>query len=115
MSERSLVGRWLIYDSKSKTWSPERMAEYQVGEKFLPDLLPWGTPIDKISARVAEELGLPADLMIVTGGHDLNCAAVGSGSSVLGSAGFISGSYENMLIPTDQSRYPQYVIERFVC
>jgi xylulokinase len=110
VSERSLVGRWLIYDLKTKNWSPERMAEYQIDEKFLPELLPWGAPIDKISAKVADKLGLPHDLVIVNGGHDLNCAGVGSGSSVMGSACLISGSYENMLIPTDQFPTPSMLL-----
>ena len=100
VSERSLVGRWLIYDLETKTWSPERIREYEINQELLPEVLPWGTIIDTISPSVAQELGLPVNLQVVTGGHDLNCAGVGTGASQLGSVCLISGSYENMLIPT---------------
>ena len=102
VSEPSLVARWLIYDLKTNTWSPDRRAQYDIPEKFLPVALPGGTPVASILPDVARELGLPASLMIVCGGHDLNCAALGSGVNRLGLACLISGSYENMLIPTLQ-------------
>ena len=100
VSERSLVGRWLVYDIKTKTWSPERLAEYQIEARLLPEVLKWGEVIDKINPRLAEKLGLPRNLKVVVGGHDLNCASIGAGASRLGSACLISGSYENILIPT---------------
>jgi len=100
VSERSLVGRWLVYDLKTKTWSPERLAEYEIDSRFLPEVLPWGAVIGDVRRQVAAELDLPPDLKVVVGGHDLNCAGVGGGISQLGTALLISGSYENMLIPT---------------
>jgi xylulokinase len=100
VSERSLVGRWLVYDIRSKTWSPERLAEYQIEAHLLPEVLKWGEVIDIINPLTAEKLGLPKDLKVIVGGHDMNCAGIGAGASCLGSACLISGSYENVLIPT---------------
>jgi xylulokinase len=100
VSERSLVGRWLVYDLVSKTWSPDRLSEYEISPELLPEVLPWGSVIGEVKRQVADELGLPRDLKIAVGGHDLNCAGVGTGASELGSVCLISGSYENMLIPT---------------
>ncbi|HEY3345405.1 MAG TPA: FGGY-family carbohydrate kinase [Anaerolineaceae bacterium] len=101
VSERSLVGRWLVYDLASGGWSAERLAEYEIRPELLPEVLPWGAVIGEILPQVADPLGLPRGLRIVTGGHDLNCAGVGAGASRLGSACLISGSYENVLVPTD--------------
>jgi xylulokinase len=100
VSERSLVGRWLVYDLKTNTWSPERLAEYAIPDYFLPEVLPWGTVIGEIKPGLADQLGWSRSLKIVNGGHDLNCAGIGTGASRLGSACLISGSYENVLIPT---------------
>ncbi|MDD5370284.1 MAG: FGGY family carbohydrate kinase, partial [Anaerolineaceae bacterium] len=100
VSEHSLVGRWLVYDLGMKTWSPQRLAEYAIPDRLLPEVLPWGTVIGEIKPQLAGQLGLPRNLKIVNGGHDLNCAAIGVGASHLGSACLISGSYENVLIPT---------------
>jgi xylulokinase len=100
VSERSLIGRWLVYDLETKSWSPERLAEYEIPDRLLPEVLPWGAVIGEIKPQLADQLGLPHTLKIVNGGHDLNCAAIGVGASQLGSACLISGSYENVLIPT---------------
>lgn len=110
VSERSLVGRWAIYDIKTKTWDPDRQKEYQIDSKLLPEVLPWGTVIDTILPSVAKETGLPHDLKIVVGGHDMNCAGVGGGASRIGTVCLISGSYENMLIPTDQYPTPSMLL-----
>jgi sugar (pentulose or hexulose) kinase len=101
VSERSLVGRWAVYDLKTRTWSADRLAEYNIESHLLPEVLEWGEVIGEIKSVVAQELGLPNNLMIVNGGHDLNCAGIGAGITKLGTACLISGSYENMLIPTD--------------
>jgi xylulokinase len=106
VSERSLVGRWAVYDLPSKTWSMERLNEYQIESFLLPEVLDWGKVIAEIKPDVARELGLPETLLIVNGGHDLNCAGIGAGITKLGTACLISGSYENMLIPTDA--FPSY-------
>ena len=100
VSEPSLTARWLTYDMRTDGWAQDRLAKCNIPESFLPEVLPGGTPIGTICKGVAEELGLPGELLIVTGGHDLNCAALGAGVNRLGMACLISGSYENMLIPT---------------
>lgn len=102
VSERSLVGRWLAYDLKTGTWSTDRLAEFGVDRELLPEVLTWGSVIERVRPHVASELDLPSDLKIVVGGHDLNCAGVGGGVSKLGTALLVSGSYENLLIPTTQ-------------
>lgn len=104
VSERSLVGRWLVYDLRTSGWSTERLAEYNIPEYLLPEVLSWGAVIGEIKPQVAELTGLPHHLLIVNGGHDLNCAGIGVGASRLGSACLISGSYENVLVPT--TAYP---------
>lgn len=100
VSEHSLVGRWAVYDLARRAWSPERLAEYAIPSNLLPEVLEGGEVIGDIKPQLAGELGLPVELKIVTGGHDMNCAGLGAGASRLGSACLISGSYENMLIPT---------------
>lgn len=100
VSEPSLTARWLTYDMRTDSWAQDRLAQCNIPASFLPEVLPGGTPIGAINKAVAQELGLPNNLLIVTGGHDLNCAALGAGVNRLGMACLISGTYENMLIPT---------------
>jgi len=102
VSEPSLVGRWCVYDLKNNNWSSVRLTEYKIDENILPEVLPFGSVIGNINRNVADKLKLPPDLKIVVGGHDLNCAGIGAGASRLGSACLISGSYENVMVPTLQ-------------
>jgi len=101
VSEHSLVGRWAIYDLRTRTWDAKRLAEYEIPEYLLPEIYNWGEVIGEVKNSVAMDLGLPKGVKVVVGGHDLNCAAIGAGVSKIGSVCLISGSYENMLIPTN--------------
>jgi xylulokinase len=102
VSEPSLTARWATWDLETNEWSQERLAEWQFPERLLPEVRLAGEPIGTVLPDVAAELGLPPDLLIVTGGHDLNCHGIGAGITRLGTACLISGSYENFLIPTDR-------------
>ena len=51
--------------------------------------VPSGTLVGTIRRALAEELGLPAGLMLVSGGHDQTCAALGAGL-VKGGLGLVS-------------------------
>ncbi|HZW04712.1 MAG TPA: FGGY family carbohydrate kinase [Anaerolineaceae bacterium] len=104
VSEPSLTARWATWDLETNTWAPARLAEWGLPERLLPEVRLAGQPVDTLLPAVAAELGLPADLLVVTGGHDLNCHGIGAGITDIGTACLISGSYENVLIPTD--RYP---------
>jgi xylulokinase len=45
---------------------------------------------------------LPRNVVVAQGCHDLNCAALGAGVSEIGTVCLVSGSYENILVPTDR-------------
>ncbi len=100
VSEPSLAARWCAYDLQENDWSKERLAEYDLNENILPEVLPHGSVIGEINKKLPKDTGLSPDLKIVVGGHDINCASLGAGATFLGSACLISGSYENVLIPT---------------
>ncbi len=87
-----------------KRWigAADRVAEYQVADDMLPEVLPWGTVIGELKHEVAEAWGLPPRVKVAQGCHDLNCAAYGAGVFAIGTVCLVSGSYENILIPTDK-------------
>ena len=100
VTDKSLAGRWLIYDLQAQGWSRERMREYQLDANLLPGLGNWGTVIGAIRGELADEWGIPRGVKVAVGAHDVSCAAIGAGVSDIGTACLISGSYENLLIPT---------------
>lgn len=52
-----------------------------VDQTRLPQLVPSGTDVGSLTAAAAAELGLPASVRVVAGGHDQYCAAVGAGAT----------------------------------
>ena len=100
--DQSTASRYLIYDLQTLDWAADRVAEYQVPAAMLPEILPWGSVIGELKRDVAEAWGLPAGVMVAQGCHDLNCAAYGAGVFEIGTVCLVSGSYENILIPTDK-------------
>ena len=109
--DQSTVSRYMVYDLKTMDWSPERLAEYQVSSHLLPEVLPWGTVIGELKPGLAAEWQLPARVKVAQGCHDLNCAAYGAGVYELGTVCLVSGSYENILIPTDRLPTPSMLLK----
>jgi xylulokinase len=75
----SLAARTMAFDVTKKKWSKELLALAGVDEDKLPKAVPSGTVVAKIMPSIANELGLPLKLIVVTGGHDQVCAATGAG------------------------------------
>jgi xylulokinase len=98
--DQSTVSRYLVYDLERMDWSPERLAQQQIPAAWLPEVLPWGAVIGELEPRLAAEWGFPPGVQVAQGCHDLNCAAYGAGVNDLGTVCLVSGSYENILIPT---------------
>jgi len=100
--DQSTVSRYAVYDLKTLDWDQDRVASFGVEPHLLPEVLPWGEVIGEVRPEVASEWGLPPGVMVAQGCHDLNCAAYGAGVYEIGTVCLVSGSYENILVPTDR-------------
>ena len=100
--DRSIAGRWLVYDIARSGWSPERLGKFGIETDLLPELLPWGSIIGEIREKPAIAWGLPAGVKLAVGTSDLNGAALGTGVSEEGTSCLASGSFENQLIPASR-------------
>lgn len=100
--DQSTVSRYLVYELETLDWSPERVAEHEIDPQLLPEVLPWGAVVGELKPAVAEAWGFPGGVQVAQGCHDLNCAAYGAGVSDIGTVCLVSGSYENILVPTDK-------------
>lgn len=108
--DHSTASRYLVYDLQTHGWADERVAEHHIPPQWLPELLPWGAVIGELKPQVAAEWGMPKGVIVAQGCHDLNCAALGAGVSEIGTVCLVSGSYENVLIPTDKLPTPTMLL-----
>jgi sugar (pentulose or hexulose) kinase len=95
------AGTWATYDVATGAWSAERIAETGVDPGWLPEIQPNGTPIGLILPNVAEELGLPQDVLIVTGAYDTYAASVGSAAVEPGHVSLACGTWHSFNMPVN--------------
>jgi xylulokinase len=98
----STASRYAVFDLDGGAWNQERIRALDVDSALLPTLQPWGTIVGELKTDVASEWNLPPGVVVAQGCHDLNCAAYGAGVCDNGVACLVSGSYENLLVVTDQ-------------
>lgn len=84
----SMTGSWLV-DTRNPAYTsydPLLVEMAGGGAEKLPPLQRYGTVVGVVQPSVAADLGLGADVKVVTGAPDLHTAALGSGAVKLGEA-----------------------------
>jgi xylulokinase len=99
----SLASRFLLFDIHRRCWSEEILSACDMSAEQLPLPVPAGTMAGKLADDIASELGLHSGTLVVVGGHDQPCGALGSG--VLGS-GRVSASFGTYECLVAASRTP---------
>ena len=79
VTDHSMAGGTLLYDLGSLDWSDDILAAFDVSRQLLPTVHWAGTPVGALKPEVAERLGLRRDVIVVVGGQDQKCAALGAG------------------------------------
>lgn len=90
----SQANRTLLFDIRSKDWSNDILQTVGLDRDKLPACVPAGTAVGTVADSLADELGLPHGIRIVSGGHDQCCSALGAGLSRPGRAADGIGTYE---------------------
>ena len=90
----SLANRTLLFDLERRDWSPELLAVAGLDASRLPPAVPSGTPIGTVLPSLADELGLPPGVAIVSGAHDqcangVGCCVLGEGQAMYGMGTFL--------------------------
>lgn len=75
----SLAARTMAFDIINKCWSERMLGLANVDVSILPDTVPSGTIIGEIGTKVSGDLNLPKGVVVVAGGHDQPCGALGAG------------------------------------
>ena len=75
----SIGSRTMMMDIEQGTWSPEILACAGITSDMLPELVPAGTAIGKVTREAAQLTGLKQGTMVFAGGHDHICGAFAGG------------------------------------
>jgi len=112
----SLASRTMAFDILRKKWSDEILSIAGLNKSLLPKTLPSGTPIGEIPSKIASRLSLPTGVIMVTGGHDQPCGALGAGVKEEGIAMDATGTVECIASVFKEPRVHQKMwVNNFAC
>lgn len=89
-----LAGRTMMFDVRSHRWDPDILAAVGLDASKLATPKQAGSIVGVVPCDVARELGLSAHTIVVTGGHDQPCGALGAGVTSSGRAMYSTGTVE---------------------
>jgi len=90
-----LASRTQMYDLRNDCWAVDILDECGIDTGRLSELAPAaGGVVGNIEKNIAAETGLAGDVLVVSGGHDQACAALGSGVIKPGLAMVSTGTAE---------------------
>src|SRR3984885_7331374 len=98
----SLASRYLAFDIRQRRWSQEILTATEITAECLPIPVPAGTIAGELNGSVASQLGLSPGTMVVLGGHDQPCGALGVGAIDAGRVADSMGTYECLLAASGQ-------------
>jgi xylulokinase len=90
----SLAGRTMLFDVVRHQWSPEILAGIELSLSQLATPKPSGEIAGYIDEITGKKLGFKNRVMVVTGGHDQTCAALGAGITKPGLCMYATGTVE---------------------
>lgn len=97
----SLASRFLAFDIRKRHWSDEILCAVELSSDQLPSPVPTGMVAGKLNAESANSLGLLPGTLVVLGGHDQPCGALGVGVTGAGRVSDSMGTYECLLACSD--------------
>ncbi|NLF67739.1 MAG: hypothetical protein GX575_01655 [Candidatus Anammoximicrobium sp.] len=89
-----LAGRTMLFNVRTHQWDDEILKAIDLEPERLASPVPSGTVVGTIPRPVADELGLPNGVIVVAGGHDQPCGALGAGAVDSDVAMYASGTVE---------------------
>jgi len=98
---RCLASRTQLYDIPNDCWSPEILAALELEPERLATVQPSGVAVGPMRPDLAESLGLAKPPLVVTGGHDQACGALGAGLTRPGLAMVSTGTAEVVEVVLD--------------
>lgn len=114
----SEAARTMLFDIRDKTWSRQVLDQVPMDEKMLAKAVPSGTILGKVQTNLAKELGFATPPEVVSGGHDMVCAAIGAGLDERNSetAVNIAGTIEGIVVAMEQANTGRKMLENsFPC
>ena len=112
----SSAGRTMLFNIKTKTWQPEILSFCGIDESYLASPMESGKVIGKMAHAIIEEIGFShKDILLIAGGHDQTCGALGAGIYKEGSLLDSMGTVECLLMTFDKPVLKKKMMDSDLC
>lgn len=91
----------VLFNVKKKEWEEEVLRKLDLDGKVLPTVRESVDPVGNLTAEASDKLGLPEETLVIAGGADNACSAVGNGITQEGRLLASIGSSGVVLAHTD--------------
>jgi xylulokinase len=107
------AGTWWL-DEAERRWSSDALAASGVDPAWVPPLCEGCEAAGRLTPSVADELGLPRDVVVAAGGGDAAVGAVGLGAVRPGDAFISLGTATQLIVASDRYRAaPERLVHSF--
>ncbi|MEJ5257329.1 MAG: xylulokinase [Fervidobacterium sp.] len=103
-TEHSDASGTAIYDIRKREWNNEILEILNLKVEQLPEIKKSNSIVGKITPETAYELGLDEEIIVVPGGADNACAALGVGVTDYDTAMVSVGTSGTVLVPTPTAK-----------
>lgn len=110
-----LAGRTMLWNVRTHQWDAAILEAIGLEPARLAGTASSGSVVGTLSDQVAAELGLPPGVLVVAGGHDQPCGALGAGVAEPGVAMFASGTVECICPAFDEPRFDEPLFRANLC
>ncbi|MGL6198220.1 MAG: FGGY-family carbohydrate kinase [Lachnospiraceae bacterium] len=104
----SLASRTMLFDVHTKEWNHELLEYVGLEPTQMSKPVQSGTFIGDICKECSNDLGLPANIAVVAGGHDQPCAMLGSGVLEPSTAIYSTGTTETLVCSINKFKPEMY-------
>jgi xylulokinase len=110
-----LAGRTMMFNVLEHTWDSEILSAVGLKAEKLARPLPSGTIVGTIPGGVAQNLGLGKGTIVVTGGHDQTCSALGAGVTSPGKAMYATGTVDCICAAFCKPKFSSELMQSNLC
>jgi xylulokinase len=110
VTDVSIASCTMAFDIGRRCWSAEMLESAGVDPAMFPAAVRPGTAIGEMSPALAAELGFARPPVVVAGGFDQPMAALGAGQTAPGEAGVSTGTWEALLVVTQEPRLTEEML-----
>lgn len=115
-AEDTQAARSMVYDISKKDWSREILSAAGVAFEKLPICVAPGKILGEVKKDISEKLGFSKKPVVIAGGHDQPCVALGAGAVNGGDSVYGLGTVECLsLVLADRRQTKDMEKNKYVC